>query len=338
MKVSLGGLERALVTKRYTENTEAYNLYLRGRSYWHQFSEYGYTRAIDFFKQALKLDPDFALAYANIGYCYVFLGWYYFMDPAKAFAKSRETALTALRMDEELSEAHAVLALVSMVYDKDWQKARKEFQRAISLNPGSSVAHIFYSFYLAAQQRHEESINAGKKGFNLDPVTFFPGINLGVRYYYARQYENALAAMESAVDLNPNVAITPLYTGLPLIKLGRCEEAYTGIIKALKEIGRDHSELLCMLGITEVFRGKSEAALRILDELYALSETKQVSSAFIGIFCTVLEKSDEAIQWFKKGLERHDHLLIFLLVEPLLDKIQNDERFINIVKQVGLIK
>jgi TolB-like protein/Tfp pilus assembly protein PilF len=336
MKVSLDKKERNLVTKKYTENIEAYNLYLQGKSYWHQFSEYGYKKGIEYFENALEQDPGFALAHASVAGCYVFLGWYYFMEPADAFTRAREAAVAALTMDEDLAEAHSVLALVSMVYDRNWIKAEEEFQRALELNPGSSEAHIFYSFFLAARDRHHESIEEGKKGLSLDPVTLFPGLNLGVRYYYARQYKNAHAVMQAAMDLNPQVAIAHLYTALPLIMLNRCDEAYIGTNAAIEEIGRDHPELRAMLGITEVFRGNRDIALTILDELYGLAKLKRVSCVFMAILCTVLEKFDEAIGWLERGLEQHDHLLIFLLVEPLLDKIQQDERFRDIVQKVGL--
>jgi serine/threonine protein kinase/Tfp pilus assembly protein PilF len=337
MKISLGRQERDLITKRYTDNTGAYNLYLKGKYYWYQFSEYGYNKGIEYFKKAIDLDPDFALAYASIADCYAFLAWYYYTDTAEAFTKAKEVALTALEMDEQLAEAHSVLALVKMVFDKEWQEAEKEFKRALILNPGYSEAHIFYSIYLAARKRHEESIIEGEKGLSLDPVTFFPGVNLGMRYYYAHQYDRALQVMQNTLDLNPHVAIAHMYISLPLIMKGMYDEAHERIQTAISHIGREQSEVLAMLGIIEVYRGNRNKAYEIFEELNKLAESRQISCSFMGIFCSVLDKFDEAFSWFERGLEKHDHILIFLQVEPLLDKIQKEDRFTEILKKIGLV-
>lgn len=336
MRISLGKLERDLVTKRYTDNTEAYNHYLKGRYYWSQWSEHGFNKGIEYFQKAIDLDPGFALAFASIADCYVFLAWYYFVDPVVAFTRAREAALTALQMDEQLAESHSVLALVKMVFDKEWQEAEKEFKRALTLNPGYSVAHIFYSFYLAARKRHEEAISEAEKGLNLDPVTLFPGLNLGMRYYYARQYGRSLQAMKNALELNPHAAIAQMYICLPLVMNELYEEADKRINKAISEMGRDQNELLCVLGIIEDLRGNRNEALKILNELHELAKFKQVSHVFIGIFCTVLDRFDEAFAWFEKGLEKHDHLLIFLQVDPLLEKLHLDKRYPVLLKKIGL--
>jgi serine/threonine protein kinase/tetratricopeptide (TPR) repeat protein len=336
MKISLGKQERDLMTKRYTDNTEAYNIYLKGKYYWYQFSEYGYNKGIEYFEKAIDLDPQFAPAYASIADCYAFLAWYYYIDPAEAFTKAKEAASTALKMDDQLAEAHSVMALVKMVFDKDWQEAEKEFKRALTLNPGYSEAHIFYSIYLAARKRHEESIIEGKQGLRLDPVTFFPGVNLGVRYYYARQYDRALEAIQNALDLNPHVAIGRMYICFPLIMKGLYEEAYQNIQIAISQIGREQSEVIAMLGIIEFYRGNRDKAYEVFKELNTLAESGQVSCTFMGMFCTVLDKFDEAFRWLERGLEKHDHILIFMQVEPLLEKLHSDKRYPGLLKKIGL--
>jgi serine/threonine protein kinase/Tfp pilus assembly protein PilF len=338
MKISLGKQERDLITKRYTYNTEAYNLYLKGRYYWNQFSEYGYNMGLEYFQKAIDLDPRFALAFAGMANCYAFLAWYYYADPVQAFTRARETALTALSMDEQLSEAHSALAMVKMVFDREWPEAEKEFQRALTLNPGYSEAHIFYSIYLAARKRHEESIVEAEKGLSLDPVTFFPGVNLGVRFYYARQYDCALQAMKNALNLNPHVAIARMYISLPLIAIGRYDEAFQNIQMAISQIGREQSELLATLGIIELYRGNRNKTIEILEELNTLAESRQVSCFFMAILCTLLDKFNEAFLWLEKGFEKHDHLLIFLQVEPLLDKLRSDNRYPALLKKIGLIE
>ena len=336
MKISLGKEERSLITKKYTENTEAYNLYLKGKSYWHQFNESGYKKGIEYFEKALEKDPQFALAHASIAACHVFLGWYYYTEPAEAFPAARKAAMNALKMDDDLAEAHSMLALVSMVFDREWKTAEQEFKKAIALNPGYAEAHLFYSFYLAARQRHEEAINEGKRGRALDPVTLFPGLNLGVRYYYARRYGESLETMKQAIDLNPHAAIAELYISLPLIMHRKYEEVYDRIQRAITEIGRDHSELLGALGVVEVFRGNHDSALNILEEFQKMSETGRVSCMFGCMLCTVLDKIDEAFIWLEKGLKSHDHLLIFLQVEPLLDRLRSDERYRDYLYRIGL--
>jgi serine/threonine protein kinase/tetratricopeptide (TPR) repeat protein len=338
MKIGLGRQERELVAKRHTENTEAYNLYLKGRHYWNQFNEQGFTKGIEYFQRAIDLDASFALAFAGMANCHAFLAWYYFSDIAEAFTRAREAARKALRLDEQLSEAHGVLALVKMVFEKDWKDAEREFKRALELNPGHSEAHIFYSIFLAARNRSEESIREAKKGLSLDPLTLFPSLNLGVRYYYARQYRRSLQVMQDALDAHPHLAITRMYLCFPLIMMGLYDEAYQNIQVAIPKIGREQSEILALLGIIEFFRGHRSKALEILDELKKLAQSRQVSCAFVGILCVMLDKLDEAFTWFERGLEKHDHILIFLQVEPLLDKLRTDKRYLALLKKIGLRK
>jgi serine/threonine protein kinase/Tfp pilus assembly protein PilF len=336
MRVSFKKGERDLLTRHYTEDTEAYNLYLYGRFYWNRLTENGFKKGIQYFQKAINRDPAFALSYAGIAHSYFFLGWYYYMEPVEAFPKAREAALTALKMDEKLSEAQSILASIRMIFDREWEAAENAFQLAIMQNPGYSDAHIFYSFYLAAQARHDESISEAEKGLNLDPLTLFPGLNLGIRLYYARQYDHSLEKMKDAVDLNPHIEIGHLYICFPLIMKGLYDEAFTEINKAIELIGRDQSEILATLGIIEILMGNIKEGEIILDELFELFKQKRVSYFFMAIIYSLLNRKDEAFEWLKNGLKNHDHLMIFTQVEPMLDNLRSDPRYIELLTKIGL--
>jgi tetratricopeptide (TPR) repeat protein len=187
LKVNLLGEERANIVKRYTNDSEAYNLYLWGRHFWNLRTEDGLNRALDYFQKAIERDQTYALAYSGLADCYSMLPWYGKWLPKDAFPKARTLAKEALEIDSQLSEAHASLAIIKYWYDWDWQEAENEFKRAIDLNPGYASAHQWYGTLLGEMGRENEAIAECEKAVELDPLSPIIIANLGDRYFGVRQ-------------------------------------------------------------------------------------------------------------------------------------------------------
>ena len=209
----LTGAEQKLLTKRYTENTEAYQLYLKGLYYWNQRTEEAFKRGIQCFNQAIEKDPGFALAYVGLADCYSSLGSSSYLAPRDAFPQAKAAALKALELDENLAEAHNSLAFVADIYDWNWQEAEKEYKRAIALNPNYATAHLWYGLYLDSMGRFDEGLLEYNRARELEPLSLIINTQLGFHYYLARQYEQAAKQLTATLEMNPNFAYAHSHLG-----------------------------------------------------------------------------------------------------------------------------
>jgi TolB-like protein/Tfp pilus assembly protein PilF len=334
LKVKLADQEKDMLVKRYTEDLEAYNLYLKGRYYWNKTSPDGYNKGIAFFQEAVQKDPAYALAYAGMAFCHLGLGWYYHLHPKEAFPRAREAVEKALEIDDRLSEGQTALGVLKMVCDRDWDGAEEAFHRAIELNPGFSLAHSYYSMYFAVHGRHDESIAEGKRALELDPLTFMMSINLGMRYYYARDFDAAIEQFEKVLDMYPDSKIGRFYISYAYTQKKMYEKALDEINIVLEGSGRKNPLLLATLGIIYGFSDQREKANKVLDELLALSEEKYVAPFFMALLYVSLDKKDQAFDWLERSYEQFDHILTFLKAEPFLGSIRSDPRYDVLLKKM----
>src|SRR5262249_36828933 len=202
--VRLTGAEKETLARRSTENTEAYQLYLKGRYYWNKWTAEGFTRGVDYFQQAIDRDPNFAVAHACLADSYSLLAWAGMLSPKEGFPKAREEANKALAVDDALAEAHASLALVGECYDWNWVEAEKEVRRAIDLNPNYGTAHQRNANYLAVLGRFEESLGEAKRAQELDPVSLINNRDLGQVLFYARKYDAAIEQLRKTLVIDPS--------------------------------------------------------------------------------------------------------------------------------------
>jgi tetratricopeptide (TPR) repeat protein len=179
LRLRLSGEDVARMTKRYTEDTEAYRAYLKGRYYWNKRTEEGYSKAIQYFEEAIEIDPTYALAYSGLADSYSILGMY-FLPPGEAFPKARAAAMKALEIDDTLAEAHASLAYATTFHFWDFSEAEKEYQRSIELNPAYALAHHWYGDYLSAIGRHDEAIAESRRALELDPLSLVVNASAGI--------------------------------------------------------------------------------------------------------------------------------------------------------------
>ncbi|MEP6637347.1 MAG: protein kinase [Acidobacteriota bacterium] len=337
LRLRLGGEEQKLLTKRYTENTEAYQLYLKGRYFLNRKTEADAKRAIDYFQQALAKDSNDALAYAGLADSYSsFIFPLGVAAPREAMPRAKEAAMHALAIDNSLGEAHASLAYITFFYDWDWPAAEREFKRAIELNPNNADAHHWYSHYLMAQGRIEESLIHSKRALELSPFDILFNIHLGWHYLYAHQYDQALDQIEKTVEMDKNFAQTYPWLGLILEQKGRYPEAIAAFQNAIRLFPGGSSIAEAELAHTYAVSGNREEAQKIIAELQQLAKSKYVSSYQMAAIYAGLSEKDRAFAWLEKAHEERSDGLVNLTAEQRFDSLRSDPRFTDLVRRVGL--
>jgi eukaryotic-like serine/threonine-protein kinase len=320
-------------TKRYTENAEAYNLYLQGRYFWNQRSREGYGKAIKLFTQATDLDPTFALAHAGLADCYV-LGGGNPTSVHEAMSKARASALLALNLDETLGEAHASLAQVQLFNDWNLVEAEESFNRAINLKPNYETAHHWYAIMLAVAGRFPEAIDRIKRAQALDPVSPIIAKDAGVIYYYAGQYDLALAECNKALDLSPEFYPARATLGDIYLQQGKREEALAELRKADQLEGRLLTK--AALGYGYAVSGQKEKALDALNVMRRGSSDRAVPAFYVALLYTGLGQKDAAFKWLRQAYQERAYRMIYLKVDPAFARLRSDPRFSGLLRDIGL--
>jgi serine/threonine protein kinase/tetratricopeptide (TPR) repeat protein len=335
LRIQLTGAEKKQLTKRHTEDTVAYGLYLKGRHHWNRWTEEGFYKAIDYFQQAIEKDRNYALAYTGIADSYVLLGWNSYLPSEVAFPKGKVAAITALRLDPDLAEAHTSWAALLWLHDWQWQEAQTEFKRSLELAPTYPTANHWYAEYLMTMGRHEENIAMMKKGQELDPLSLIINVAVGWSLYFAHRYDEALEQLRRTVELDPNYPVTYWILGLVLRKVGRYELAIAEGEKSVKLSGG--SPLMrAALAHTLASAGRTTEALQALDELTTLAKQKYVPPYFIAGIHLGLGENDRAIEYLEKAYAEHSHWLIYLHMGPGMEALRDDPRFQDLLRRVGL--
>jgi serine/threonine protein kinase len=336
LRVELGGEEKALIVKRYTEDLEAYNLYLQGRYFLNKRTEEALKKSIEYFKQAIEKDPNFALAYFGLADSYMLAVQIEVLPTKEVLPKAERAVLKALEIDDKLAEAHATLGYIKFTYYWDWMSAEKEYKRAIKLNPNSSTAHLWYSQFLNVMKRHDESIAEIKKAQELDPISLFIAANVGFRYYYARLYDQAIEEVQKALELDPNYWVAHWVLGYVYAKKEMYNEAITELQKAVELQEGGVVETLPDLGWAYGISGKRAEALKILDQLEIASKQRYIPSLYFAIVYSGLGEKDQALEWLEKAYQEHDFRLVWIGCDPSFDSLRSDARFKELLKKMNL--
>lgn len=322
------------LAKSYTENTEAYQLYLKGRYYWNQ-RDAALRKAVHYFELALLEDPKLALAYTGLADTYVMLGSYGYLTAREALTKGKEAAEKALAIDESLAEGHASLAAVIGYYEPGWETAEKEYLRAIELNQNYAPAHSWYSLNLSLRGRHAAAIAEAQAALELDPLSLPGHCVLAWAFYFAHLYDQAQGILGSALDKNPYFMLARLILGHVYAITGRHEEALNELEKAVA-IAPDSPVPLSTLGYTYALARKREKAAKVLQDLLDKSKKEYVRAYLIAYVLNGLGRVDETIEWLDRACEERDMWVPFINVEPAFDSIRGDPRFQQLLTRVGL--
>ncbi len=335
LRLQLTRAEKKRLTKRHTENADAYRLYLKGRHHWNRWTEEGFYKAIEHFREAIEIDPAYALAYAGLADCYVLLGWNSYLPPKKAFPQGKVAAKTALRLDPDLAEAHTPLAAVLWLHDWEWEQAEAEFKRSLELQPTYPTANHWYAEFAMTMGRHEEALAGVKNSQDLDPLSLIINVAVGWTLYFGGRYDEAIQQLRRTLDLDPNYPVTHWILGLLLRQTGSYEPAITEGEKGVKLSG-DSPLMRAALAHSLGTAGSTKEAVQILEDLTKLAKEKYVAPYFFAGIHVGLGDKKRALEYLEKCYEEHSHWLIYLHIDPSMDPLRDIPEFQALVRRVGL--
>ena len=328
----LSGDERKHLAKHYTENAEAYRLYVQGRFFWNKRSEEGFKKGIEFFTQALKLDPSYALAYSGLADCYALLANSSRLAPNEGFPKAKAAAMKALQLDDSLAEAHTSLAFVSYLFDTDFERAEIEFKRALELNPNYATAHQWYADYLSTAGRDEAALLEAQLAQQNDPLSLV--INAELADYHRRlgQYDKALEQLRKTREMDPDFIRTHQSLGRVYLHTGAYEQAIAEFQRA-RQLD-DNPRNMSALGHAYALAGKKAEARQIIEELKSLSKRHYVAASLVAVIYAGLGEIDDAFYWLDKAYEQNENLNLLTSDEDFAP-LRADPRFQRNIHRFG---
>ncbi|HVB36322.1 MAG TPA: FlgO family outer membrane protein [Candidatus Acidoferrales bacterium] len=332
VKVTLTPDEQARLAKPRSVNQAAYDAYLQG-TYLNKGTSSQHRRARDYFEQAIKLDPNYAPAYAG-------LADYYWsdpgLDPRAAMPQARKYAQDALERDPNLADAHTTLGAIHFYADWNWVAAEDEFRRAIALSPSDAEAHRSYSYFLAALGRPDEALAESTKAQELDPLSIWAQLTAGYVFYFTRYYDKAVDQCQKALVLDPNSVGAYDCLGTSYLAEGKYEQAIAAAQKACDLSNNDPTRLVG-LGRAYALAGRKTDALKVLDQLRQLSSRTYVPPYFFATIYAALGERDEAFTWLETAFRERDRYMAWLKVDGAIDPLRSDARLTQLLRQVGLI-
>ncbi len=325
LMLKLTGQEKERLTKRHTESIEAYQAYLKGRYFWNKRTPHDLKKAVEHFQQAVTIDPNYALGYAGLADCYVFLS---------ASAKRDEALRKALELDDTLVEAITTQAFHLSWQRWEWSRAERLFKRAIELNPNYAPARHWYAFHLAALGRFPEAMEEINRARELDPLSLIINTDVGHILYLSRQYDQAIEVYRRVLDMEPNFSVARLRLGEAYEQKGMYEEAIAEYQKALG-FSKDPT-IEAWLGRAYAVSGKEDKAQRILGALKKIHKRDPHWFFQIAIIYQGLGVKEQAFEWLEKGSEPEAGYLTLLKVDPIVDSLRSDPRFGILLNRIGL--
>jgi len=331
---ALSDVDRQHLSKRYTDSSEAYSLYLKGNYKWEKHTQEDLQEAIVYYTQATEIDPNFALAYSGLAMCYGKLGNSYSL-PTESFPKARSYAEKALKLDGTLAEAHGVMGAIKLFFDWDWAGAEIEINRALELNPNYAQANDLMAMYLDAMGRPDEALTRSKQALADDPVSIGINMAVGNDYYYARQYDKAIEQLEKTVALDEHFYPAYLWLGQAYEQKQMYAQAISAFSNGLSKAER-HPQLLSSLAHCYAVAGDRNNALKTLDELTEMSRHQYISPYLFAIVRFALGDKEQGYASLDAAYNERSLWLIWLKVDPRLDPLRAEPRFQNLMGRVGL--
>jgi TolB-like protein/DNA-binding SARP family transcriptional activator/Tfp pilus assembly protein PilF len=313
-------------------DTEAYDLYLRGRFAWHRRTEEGLRAAVKHFQEAVRLSPGYTPAWVGLGDAWGVLGFYDYVSPAEAFPQAEVAAQRALALDPKNASAHATLGYVALYHRWDAPRAEGEFQHAIALDPRYSTGHQWYANFLTASGRFPEAEGSMRRAQELDPLSLIANAALGWVRFFAGRYEEALEQCRQTLELDPDFELAYLWSGWALEALGRHEEALDELRKA-ERLSGGSGIVRASLARLHAVRGETGEARRIVEALEGSEE--YIPSYELGKVHLALGEPDLAMEWLERAFQERSHSMVFLAVDPQLEDLREDPRFQTLVERVG---
>ncbi len=341
LKVKLLGEEKAAILKRYTDNPEAYDLYLKGLYHCYKWTDEGLRKSFEYFEKALEKDPEFAPAYAKMADYYHFSSHIGLFSPHEILPKWKAAAQRALEIDEGLADAHLAMAHIYFYYERDWAEAERAFEQAVKLNPNSTYAHKHYGLFLASRERFDEAVAEGKKALELDPLSIAVNMVVGFIYLFVDRLDDALRLVQRMAELDSSSPQANWVGGSLLMANGDYEKAIERFQKAL--ILGDNQMALSKLGCAYGLAGKRDEALKVLDQLFEMRERHYADPFNIARVYAGLGDNDNIFKWLERAADERSADLVFLKryaeagAGLYLEKnFSTDSRYRDILLRAGL--
>jgi tetratricopeptide (TPR) repeat protein len=337
IRINLTSEEKERLAKNPAVRPDAYENYLKGRYYWNKRSDEGLAKAIRYFEEATREDPQYALGYAGLADSYAIIGAKIFgtMPVSDAALKAKAAALKALQLDNTLAEAQTSLATVSFNYDWDWPAAERGFKRAIELDPGYPTAYQRYSLYLMAMGRTQESFDQINCARKLDPLSISINFSLGWRYYLAHQYDRAIEQLGNTLEMDPSYELAHLVLGEAYEQKHDFNRAIPELRKA-SALAHDTPLMISALAHVYAVAGKRAEAKDLLTELVAESQHQYVSPYYVATVFAGLGENARALERLKVAYADRSNGLVFLKVDPELDGLRETADFQALLQRMGL--
>jgi TolB-like protein/DNA-binding winged helix-turn-helix (wHTH) protein len=332
LRLQLGQDGTRRVAKRHTESVEAYEAYLKGRYLWNQRTAEALREAVECFEQALRLDPRYALAHVGLAETYVVMEGLGLLSSAEAGARVKAAANRALEIDDELAEAYVSLAWLDWW---DWANAERDFARALALNPNHATARQWHAEYLTALGRFDEAVAEIRLAQLLDPKSPVIGSIAAQTFFYARRYDRAAEESRKVLALHPDFALAHAYLALACAEMGKHEEAAAAADRAV-QLERTPATSYLQASV-DAASGRRARAQRRLDALVAAHGGPAAPAYRVARIYARLGQTAAAFEWFEKAFARRDQGLVWLKVDPSLDELRSDPRFVGLLRRAGLI-
>src|ERR1700676_1387345 len=332
--LQLNGEEKKRFAKRPTDNSEAYEAYIRGRYFWDKRTDEGMKKGLAYFREAIALDPTFSQAYVGIADSYATLGLYAVLPPREAFPAAKEASKKALEMDPNLAERHASLGFIAFYYDWDGRAVESEFRQAFDKNPNYAIGHSWNGEALAAMGRFPEAIHEAKLAQENDPLSMSINTNAGWTLFLAGHHGEAMAALKKIIEIDPSFPRAHFRLGSAYADRGMYGEAIAELQKAVQfSAGDPYYE--GALGHAYAVSGNVSAARRMLALLKSSSKRRYIPAYAIALIYAGLGEKDSAFIWLGKACEDRSTSLAYVKVDPILNSLRSDPRFVGLVQRIA---
>lgn len=335
LRPKLSGAEQNRATKQYTANSEAYQLYLKGRFYWNKRTVEDFRRAIPYFQQAIDKDPNYALAQSGLADSYALLTTFGVALPKELMPQAKAAAMKALALDDNLAEAHASLGQIFMYYDWDFNGAEREFKRAIELNPNYATAYHWHAENLSSLQRHDEALSEIRRALELDPLSLIINRVYGDMLLDARRYDEAIEQYRKTIEMDPNFPTTHAFLGRAYEAKGMYDQAVAEYIKfpGPRAFSPEAAALMKEAYAKSGWNGFVRARLT---DLLERSKKEYVPAFSVAAWYARLGQKDQVFAWLEKAYQERNYQMTQLKVRPEMDSLRSDPRFADLARRVGL--
>ncbi len=322
--------------KRYTENLDAYNLYLKGRYELYKMTREGLDASCALFEEAIRLDPNYALAHDGLAYCWYSRGFLGFVAPKEAMPKAKASIRRALELDESVAEAHATLGVIFALYDWDWGAAERELTRSIELNGSSPVARDVYAFYyLRPAGRIEEAVAEVQNALSLDPLSILFRVHLGFLYYLQHRYEHAIAQFRKVLEMSPRYYLAHAMLGPVYAMTGKFEKALECYVEARSD-DADSKFVDSLEAMTLAMAGRREEAKKELDGIMLRAAHDYISPVSIAYVFAALGDNNAAFEHLDQAIADRDPNVLGLKSNPVFDGLRDDARYQALLRKMQL--